>query len=127
VTDAAAHDGARLREGLVDRNNTASDVWANSTYRSAVNEAFRETIGKRNQIHLRKPKSKAMPQNMARANGRKSKIRSKVKHVFAHQKQRIDMVIRTMRLERAKTKIGLVNLAYNMHRIVTLNSRIAPA
>ena len=26
VTDAAAHDGARLREGLIDLNNTASDV-----------------------------------------------------------------------------------------------------
>jgi len=68
-----------------------------------------------------------MPQNMARTNGRKSKIRSKVEHIFSHQKQRMGMVIRTIGLERAKTKIGLVNLAYNMRRIVTLNSRIAPA
>lgn len=127
VTDAAAHDGARLREGLVDRDNTASDVWADSAYRSAANEAFLEDIGKRSQIHRRKPKGKAMPQNTARANGRKSKIRSKVEHVFAHQKQRMGMVIRTIGLDRAKTKIGLVNLAYNMRRIVTLNSRSVPA
>ena len=40
VTDAAAHDGARLREGLIDPNNTASDVWADSAYRSAENERF---------------------------------------------------------------------------------------
>jgi transposase, IS5 family len=33
VTDAAAHDGARLREGLIDPNNTASDVWADTAYR----------------------------------------------------------------------------------------------
>jgi len=26
VTDAAAHDGVRLREGLIDQDNTASDV-----------------------------------------------------------------------------------------------------
>jgi len=26
VTDASAHDGARLREGLLDRSNTGSSV-----------------------------------------------------------------------------------------------------
>lgn len=36
VADAAAHDGARLREGLIDPDNTASDVWADSACRSAV-------------------------------------------------------------------------------------------
>jgi len=96
VTDAAAHDGARLREGLIDQDNTASDVWADSAFRSAANEAFFETMGKRSQIHRRKPKGKVIPQNMARTNGRKSKIRSKVEHVFAHQKQRMGMVIRTI-------------------------------
>ncbi len=30
TNDAAAHDGARLREGLIDPNNTASDVWADA-------------------------------------------------------------------------------------------------
>ena len=40
VTDAAAHDGARLREGLIDPANTASDVWADTAYRSAANEAW---------------------------------------------------------------------------------------
>ena len=40
VTDAAAHDGARLREGLVDPTNTASSVWADTAYRSAANEQF---------------------------------------------------------------------------------------
>lgn len=28
VSDAAAHDGARLREGLINSDNTASGVWA---------------------------------------------------------------------------------------------------
>lgn len=34
VTHAAAADGARLREGLIDPNNTASPVWADTAYRS---------------------------------------------------------------------------------------------
>ncbi len=41
VTDASAHDGARLREGLIQTANTARDVWADSAYRSAENEASR--------------------------------------------------------------------------------------
>ncbi|MBM3099341.1 IS5 family transposase [Gluconobacter cerinus] len=34
TTDAAASDGARLREGLLDKTNTASSVWADTAYRS---------------------------------------------------------------------------------------------
>jgi hypothetical protein len=29
-----------LLPGLIDRNNTASDVWADTAYRSQANEAF---------------------------------------------------------------------------------------
>jgi hypothetical protein len=39
TTHAAAHDGARL-EDVLDRTNTASDVWADTAYRSAKNEAI---------------------------------------------------------------------------------------
>ena len=46
VSDAAAHDGARLREGLVDSSNFASDVWADTAYRSGENERYLKAIGK---------------------------------------------------------------------------------
>jgi transposase, IS5 family len=39
ATDAAAHDGARLGE-LIDQENTARDLWADTSYRSAKNEAL---------------------------------------------------------------------------------------
>ncbi len=39
VTDAARHDGALLPE-LIDTNNTAGDVWADTAYRSKANENF---------------------------------------------------------------------------------------
>lgn len=66
VTDAAAHDGARPREGLIDPNNTASDVRADTAYRSAENETFLASIGKRSQIHRKKPRGKPMPKRTAR-------------------------------------------------------------
>ena len=53
TTDAAAHDGARLREGLIDPNNTASDVWADTAYRSAENERYLAGVGRVSRIHRR--------------------------------------------------------------------------
>jgi IS5 family transposase len=42
---AAAYEGRQLREGLLDKTNTASAVWADTAYRSAANEAFMEKNG----------------------------------------------------------------------------------
>ena len=67
TTDAAAHEGARLREGLIDPANTASDVWADTAYRSATNERFLDKAGKVSRIHHKKPRGKPMPPAVARA------------------------------------------------------------
>lgn len=127
VTDAATHDGARRREGLIDPNNTASDVWAASAYRSAENERFLERIGKVSRIHRRKPKGRPMPRQTARANAKKSAIRAAVEHPFAHQKGIMGLVIRTLGLARAEAAITLANMAYNMKRWCWLDSRRLPA
>ena len=37
------------------------------------------------------------------------------------------LVVRTIGIARARLKIGLANLAYNMRRYVWLNGRSAPA
>ena len=66
-----------------------------------------------------------MPTNVARANGRRSKVRAAVEHVFARQKGPMGLVVRTIGIARAMVKIGLANLAYNMHRAVWLIQRRA--
>ncbi|QTN99571.1 hypothetical protein J8E27_09100 [Brucella sp. 458] len=55
-----------------------------------------------------------MSEATARTNGRRSKIRSHVEHVLAHQKSRMGMFVRTIGIARATAKIGTVNLAYNI-------------
>jgi transposase, IS5 family len=127
VSDAAAHDGARLREGLIDQENTASDVWADTAYRSQANEEYLSTIGKVSRIHRTKPKGKPMACHIAKANARKSLVRSKVEHVFAGLKHRMGLFIRTIALDRATTKIGLANIAYNMCRLIWLDTRTVSA
>jgi IS5 family transposase len=116
TTDAAAYDGARLREGLIDPANTASDVWADTAYRSAANEVYLSKAGKRSRIHHKKPRGRAMPRAVARANAAKSIIRARIEHVFAEQKQRMGLFIRTIGLARAEATITLANMAYNMKR-----------
>lgn len=54
----------------------------------------------------------------SRANAKKSSIRARVEHVFAHQKNRYDLFIRTIGLARAETKLLLANMANNFDRLI---------
>lgn len=128
VTPANAHDGAMLRH-VVTTDNLASGVWADTAYRSGTNEAWLADKGLTSHIHRRKPKGKAMAPNTTRANAKKSAIRAKVEHVFATIKHKMGTHVRTIGIERASTKIGLANIAYNMARLITLQKHphLAPA
>ena len=126
VTSAAAYDGAQLRN-VLNRSNTGSTVWADTAYRSKKNEAWLEKNGYVSDIHQKKPKGRPMSEATSRANGRRSKIRAFVEHVFAQQKSRMGLLIRTIGIARARTKIGMANLVYNLTRFVWHQGRIAPA
>ena len=110
------HGGARLCEGLIDPNNTASDVWADTAYRSKANEEWLSKHGKVSRIHRKKPPGRPMPDHVLKPNGVKSKTRARVEHPFAHQKGPMGMTIRTIGLARAHAAITLANMAYNMKR-----------
>lgn len=124
TTDAARFDGRMLRD-VVTRNNTASDVWADTAYRSKANEKWLKSMGRTSRIHQRKPRGRPMPERMRKANSVKSKVRVYVEHVFAQQKDRMGLLIRTIGLKRAEAKITLVNLAYNMQRLIFHERRAA--
>jgi len=99
---------------------------ADTAYRSAANEEFMEKNGLVGHVHRKKPKGRAMPEAMRRANDAKAKIRSKVEHVFAEQKEQMGLFIRTIGIARATMKIGPANLVYNLKRLLFLR-RIAAA
>jgi IS5 family transposase len=117
VTSAARGDGKMLRQ-VIRPDNTASDVWADTAYRSKANEAWLDRNMLTSRIHRRKPTGKPMLEATSRANGRKSTVRARVEHVFAHQKNRFGLFIRTIGLARAEAKLTLANLAYNMDRLI---------
>lgn len=124
VTDGARFDGRMLRD-VVTSDNTASDVWADTAYRSQSNEKWLKTQGRLSRIHRRKPRGKPMPDRIRRGNATKSKVRARVEHVFAQQKDKMGLFIRTIGIKRAEAKITLVNIAYNMHRLMFHERRAA--
>jgi transposase, IS5 family len=137
VTHGARHDGSQLRE-VVTANNTASatplpmppawrarTLWADTAYRSKSNEAWLKANSRVSRIHRKKPKGKPMPDRIRKANSVKSKVRVFVEHVFAQEKAHMGLFIRTIGLKRAEAKIMLVNLAYNMKRLIFHERRAA--
>ena len=126
VTDAAAHAGARLAD-LLDPDNTAAGVWADTGYRSQKNEDLLSQRMLVSHIHRKKPAGRPLPERTARANARKSAVRAHIEHVFAEQKARMGLFVRTIGLARATTKIGLANLVHNMRRLLRLQRQPALA
>lgn len=126
VSDAARTDG-RMLPRLLDKTNTASDVWGDTAYRSKRNERHLARNGFVSRVHTRKPRGRPMSERQYKANAARSKVRSRVEHVFGEQKARMGLFVRTIGLVRARTKIGIVNLVYNMKRLVWLEGRTAPA
>jgi IS5 family transposase len=122
VTSASVHD-SQVFETLLDEDNSSRDVWADSAYRS---EEKLEALGKRrfrNHLQRKGCKHKKLTAWEKKGNRTRSRIRSRVEHVFGIQAMRAgDLILRTIGLIRAKAKIGLRNLAYNLDRFCVLQN-----
>ena len=126
VTDAAVHD-SQVVDDILDPDNTASEVWADSAYRSAEIEAKLKEKGLKSRIHRKGYRNKPLSEREKRGNTTRSKVRARVEHVFGAQSN--DMggtLVRSIGMVRARARIGLKNLAYNMRRLVQLE-RLATA
>jgi len=125
VTDAALHDSQAVDE-LLMRANTASGVWADAAYRSEEIEAKLRARGFSSRVHRKGKRGKPLTEQAKKSNRTKSSVRVRVEHVFGAQTN--DMggtLVRTIGLARAKAKIGMKNLAYNIRRLGQLR-RINP-
>ncbi len=124
VTDAARHDGALLPE-LIDRHNTAGV----GRHRLSLTQA--NEVPHRPAAALADPPQKAKSQADAAPHrpGQCPQVRRctfGVELAFPRQKGPMGLFIRTIGLARARTKIGLTNLIYNMQRMVWLAAQTAP-
>ena len=96
---------------------------ADTAYRSKANEAHLVKNGRRSKIHFRRQPGLDLTPSQRKANRARSKVRSAVETVFAGQKHRFGLFVRTIGLARARAKIGLANLAYNLKRFLWIDGR----
>ena len=120
VTGASVH-GSQVFDRLLDSNNTGKQVWADSAYRSAEIDQTLKHRGLKNEIKYKGYRHAPLSKAKHRVNRKRSGIRTLVEHIFAFQKSSLGgKFIRTIGILRARAKIGLMNLAYNMKRYVYL-------
>jgi len=125
VTDASVHDSQVIAD-ILDGDNTASSVWADSAYRSENIEALLKSKGLTSRIHRKGRRNKPLTKREIKGNNTRLKVRVRVEHIFGSQSN--DMggtLVRSIGLVRAKANIGLKNLAYNMRRLVQLERMVA--
>jgi transposase, IS5 family len=122
VTSAEVHDSQVFFELLSE--NTSKDVWADSAYRSEENELMLKAGGYRSQVHRKGYRNRPLNKRAQESNRRKSRIRARVEHVFGSMENEMGgLFIRVIGLARAKTKIGLMILVYNLKRCASLCRR----
>ena len=139
VTAASVHD-SQVFEVLLDQSEVEVEgdsdsgqkraIYADSAYRSAEKEAALQEMKIESQICEKGTKSAPLSEVQKDSNHAKSKIRSRVEHVFGAQAQMGGHIVRTIGILRARVKIGMMNLVYNMLRLGQLirrDSQVASA
>jgi IS5 family transposase len=116
VTSAAIHDSQAI-DKLLEEGDKGQEVYADSAYIGAGIEVMLRARGIEPQIIERSVRGKRLTDEQKERNRKKSKIRSRVEHVYGFIKNSMKcFYIRTIGYQRAKGVIGLTNLVYNLCR-----------
>jgi IS5 family transposase len=120
VTDASVHDSQMIM-ALIDSFDLK--LWADSAY---VGEEIRNRIlGIYPEIKLyineKGYKNKPLTDEQKASNREKSRVRSRVEHIFGHMASTASgFTVRTIGIMRAECVIVMKNLAYNISRYATM-------
>jgi len=121
VTPASVHD-SQVFESLLDGDNSSRDVWADSAYRSEEKVAELKKRQYREHLQRKGSRHKKLTEREVQGNRMRSRIRSRVEHVFGVQAKRAGtLLIRGIGLMRVTVKVGLRNLTYNINRFCVLS------
>jgi len=129
TTAANVHD-SQVFDDIIDPDNADPRVWGDSAYRSEATEAALGGAGYESHICEKGRSDRPLGEEQQAANRARSKVRSRVEHVFGFQQNSMGgKLIRTIGKARAEVKIGCMNLTYNLMRYLQLTKRkvAAPA
>ncbi len=114
VSNATVND-SQVIDDVLDDDNTASGVWADSAYRLAEIEERLEERSLKSRIHRKGRRNCPLTQREQQCTKTRPKVRARLEHVFGAQAN--DMggaMVRSIGITRGKARTGLKNLAYNM-------------
>jgi IS5 family transposase len=116
VTDAAVHDSVGGRD-LLSKKDKGQALYGDSAYSGAPFAEAVKDAEMINKIHEKGYRGHPLTKGQKRSNRTKSRVRARVEHVFGFLWQATGgLIIRTIGLTRARVKIGLMNLTYNLFR-----------
>ena len=119
ITAASTHD-SQVYEELIT-NNSSPEEYADSAYPSADRLAARVKANKIPLMQEKGTRGHPLTEAQQEANREKSRVRSRVEHVFGQKVQRAgNMILRCIGIARTRVKLGLRNLAYNLERYAML-------
>jgi len=125
VSSANVHDG-QLFEELLDEGNTSREVWADAAYASKEREERMKERKWRTRIQRKGNRHRALSEREKRGNKTRARVRARIEHVFGAMRKRMGQrLLRCVGYARARVKIGLRNLVYNMDRLRNLTLQAA--
>jgi transposase, IS5 family len=115
------HDRQVLDQRLDDTkqvDGTTRPVYADRAYRSQERETPLAKAELQSQICEKGSRCHPLTEEQKTNHRNQSKVRARVEHLFGAQNQMGGHFVRTIGRARATVKIGMMNLVYNMTRLV---------
>jgi IS5 family transposase len=125
VTTANIHDSEILAE-LIDKNEDSEQpLYADSAYRSEAIETLCKNKGIKSCIHEKGYRGNPLTKRQQQRNRKKSKTRARVEHIFGFITNSMNrMYLHYRNFVRNQAAIGVMNLTYNLFRLVQLKVAI---
>ena len=124
VTDASVHDSQAI-EGLLTEKDEGQPLYADSAYTGEEQEKVYKKKKVINNVHEKGYKNKPLTEEQKARNKEKSSTRVRVEHIFGFvENSMYGSFVRTIGIVRAKAKIGMMNLTYNICRCIQLKIQV---
>ena len=108
-------------EGLLEEKDAGQPFYADSAYTGEEQEKIYEKKKVVNMVNEKGYRNKPLTEEQKGNNKEKSKTRARVEHIFGFVENSMNgSFVRTIGMARAKAKIGMMNLTYNICRCTQL-------
>ena len=117
---------SQATEELLTEKDEGQLFYADSAYTGEEQEKVYKRKKVINKVIEKGYRNKPLSEKQKASNKEKSRTRARVEHIFGFVENSINgSFVRTIGLERAKAKIGMMNLTYNICRCVQLKLVVA--